>query len=79
MHTAQPAAISRLLRLPEVTAKTGLARSTIYHQMSRGEFPEPVRITRNCVAWRESDLDAWIAGLSTTSSKDQLAASDGAE
>lgn len=48
-------------RRPEVENLTGLSRSTIYDMMSKGEFPKPVRIGRRAVAWRESDLAAWLA------------------
>jgi len=51
---------NRLLRRPEVEARTGLARSTIYDWMSRGEFPRPVRLGARIVAWRESDVAAWL-------------------
>ena len=52
---------SRLLRRPEVEARTALSRAAIYAQMSRGEFPRPVKIGRRAVAWREEDVNAWIA------------------
>lgn len=49
-----------LLRRREVEARTGLARSTIYDWMKRGEFPKPVKLGARLVAWRESDIDAWL-------------------
>jgi prophage regulatory protein len=51
----------RLHRLPDVCALTGLRKSSIYAMMRTGEFPSPVHIGRRAVAWRQSDLDAWIA------------------
>jgi prophage regulatory protein len=53
----------RLLRRPEVEARTGLARSTLYEYVARGEFPQPVSIGPRIVAWRSSDIDAWIETL----------------
>ncbi len=50
----------RLLRRPEVEARTGLARSTIYDYLARGVFPSPVSIGPRIVAWRSSDIDDWI-------------------
>ncbi|MDQ2088644.1 helix-turn-helix transcriptional regulator [Marimonas arenosa] len=49
-----------LLRRPEVEARTGLSRSTLYVWMKRGEFPQPVRLGARLVAWRESDVTAWL-------------------
>lgn len=57
------------LRRPAVEALTGLARSTIYHLMSRGQFPRPVRLSVRAVAWRESDVTAWLASRPLADSK----------
>ncbi len=51
----------QLLRRPEVEARTGLSRSSIYRMMDEGEFPRPIRIARRAVAWRASDLERWQA------------------
>lgn len=50
----------KLLRRPEVEARTGLARSTIYAWMNRSAFPQPVQLGERLVAWRESDVNAWL-------------------
>lgn len=50
----------KLLRRPEVEARTGLSRSTLYDWMKRGEFPQPVKLGTRLVAWRESDVTAWL-------------------
>lgn len=50
----------KLLRRPEVEARTGLSRSTIYDWMKRREFPAPVALGARLVAWRESDVNAWL-------------------
>ncbi|WP_443217137.1 helix-turn-helix transcriptional regulator [Seohaeicola sp. 4SK31] len=34
----------RILRRPEVEARTGLSRSTIYLWIQQGEFPKPVAL-----------------------------------
>ncbi len=49
-----------LLRLREVSTRTGLARSTIYKLMGLGRFPAQKRLTESCVAWLQSDIDRWI-------------------
>lgn len=51
----------KLHRRPAVEEITGLSRSTIYALMDDGHFPRPVRIGRRAVAWRDSDLKAWLA------------------
>ncbi len=50
-----------ILRLPEVKARTGLSRSTIYLRMSEGAFPEPISLGARSVGWIESEINAWIA------------------
>lgn len=50
----------RFLRLPDVLAATGLSRRTIYRKMDAGEFPKSIQIAANAVAWRESDVSAWM-------------------
>lgn len=52
---------TRLIRLPEVKARVGLSRSSIYLRIAEGTFPAPVRLGEKSVAWLETDIDAWIA------------------
>ena len=49
-----------LVRKPEVMKITGLSHSTLYYFMNQGTFPTPVRIGTRTVAWRESEIMAWI-------------------
>jgi prophage regulatory protein len=49
-----------LLRLRQVTARTGMSRSTIYSYIKDGRFPAPVTISERCVAWVETEIDRWI-------------------
>ena len=51
----------RLIRLKEVSSKIGMSRSTIYDLTAKGLFPDRVLLGRRAVAWRESEIDAWIA------------------
>ncbi|MNT65420.1 Prophage CP4-57 regulatory protein (AlpA) [compost metagenome] len=52
---------NRLLRLADVKHMTGLGRSTIYAAIRDKSFPAAVNLTAHAVAWRESEIDAWIA------------------
>ena len=51
----------RVIRLEEVCALVGLARSTVYAKVSAGSFPTPIRLGTRSVGWRLSDLDRWLA------------------
>lgn len=50
----------RLMRFSELRRRTGLSRSTIWRLERAGEFPRHFQISRNAVAWLESDVVAWI-------------------
>ena len=50
-----------LLRLPQVRARVGLGRSTIYAAVAAGTFPRPVAIGARAIAWPSSSIDAWVA------------------
>lgn len=52
----------RLLRLPDVEARVGLRKSSIYDAVKRGDFPAPVKLSRRAVCWPASAIDAWITG-----------------
>lgn len=50
----------RFIRLDELISKTGLGRSTIYRMMDNGEFPKPISLTSNKVAWLQSEVNNWM-------------------
>ena len=60
--TSAPRA-DRLLNKWAVEKQTSLDITTIYRKMKAGTFPQPVRVGKRRVAWRESDIAAWQAGL----------------
>ena len=50
-----------ILRLPQVKARTGLSRSTIYARIAQGSFPKPVPLGgARAVGWVESQIESWI-------------------
>ncbi|PKO27434.1 MAG: AlpA family transcriptional regulator [Betaproteobacteria bacterium HGW-Betaproteobacteria-9] len=51
----------RLVRLPEVERLSSLRKSSIYAGMKSGTFPHCVRLSSRAVAWKESEIQAWIA------------------
>lgn len=50
-----------LLRLGSVRDACALSRSELYRRIRAGEFPKPVAIGTRAVAWRQSDVEQWIA------------------
>lgn len=58
-----PATQARLIRLPEVIARVGLKRSSIYQRMAEGRFPKGRSLGPRCVVWVEAEVDAWIAAV----------------
>ncbi len=50
-----------VLRLPEVIARVGLCRASIYKMMTCGSFPRPIAIGIRARGWLESEIDTWIA------------------
>jgi prophage regulatory protein len=58
-----PPRADRLLNKWAVEKQTSLDITTIYRKMKAGTFPQPVRVGKRRVAWRESDIAAWQAGL----------------
>lgn len=57
--------IDPVLRSEAVTDVTGLARPSVYRRMQEGTFPLPVRLGEKAVAWRASDIIAWLNDLPT--------------
>jgi prophage regulatory protein len=51
----------RLLRLPDVEARTGLRKSAIYAGIKAGTFPPCVKLGYRASAWPLSAIEAWIA------------------
>ena len=50
----------KILRRPAVTRKTGLASSSLYAAIARGEFPKPIKLGERSVGWLSREVDAWI-------------------
>jgi prophage regulatory protein len=52
----------RVLTLPDLRVK-GIpwSRTHLGRLIERGEFPAPFRLGAMTLAWRESDIDEWIA------------------
>lgn len=55
----------RLLKMRDVERETSLHRATIYRHIKRGDFPQPIRLTKDRVAWSERDIEAWKKDIIT--------------
>jgi len=49
-----------LLRLRAVCASTGLSRSELYRRLRADEFPRPVRLSKQAIAWASNEIQDWI-------------------
>jgi len=56
-----------ILRLPEVKARTGLSRSTIYARIHEGTFPKSISLGARSVGWNSADIDQWIEEIISAS------------
>jgi prophage regulatory protein len=54
---------SRFLRRPEVEARTGLKRSTIYARITAGTFPRFYKLGGRASGWAEDEIEQWIANI----------------
>jgi len=52
--------MTRFIRLPEVIARTGLKRSSIYAAVQAGTFPTQIPLGERAVGWDESEVSNWI-------------------
>ena len=52
---------NKMLRAPEVMARTGLSRVTIWRRVKAGNFPAPRILGENSIGWPESEIATWIA------------------
>ncbi len=50
-----------LLRKQKVIERTGLASSTLYYLINKGDFPSPVKLGARSAAWFKSEIDEWIS------------------
>lgn len=50
-----------ILRLPQVLARTGLSRSTLYALQKHNKFPKAVSLGGRAVGWLNSEISSWLA------------------
>jgi prophage regulatory protein len=52
----------RFLSPNRVAELTSLHRASIYRKVAAGEFPAPIRVSERRIAFKESEVRAWMAG-----------------
>jgi prophage regulatory protein len=52
--------VQRILREPEVKARTGLSKTTRWRLERAGDFPVRIPISANASGWLESEVESWI-------------------
>ena len=60
MTQENPLETRRLLRLPEVLFRFPVSRSTWWQGVRYGKYPQPVKLSSRCTAWREDDINRLI-------------------
>lgn len=60
VECCRPNAATRMLRLPQVIAITGLGRDSIYRLAAAGEFPRPRKLSQRASGWREDEIVSWL-------------------
>lgn len=58
--TTSHGAPDSLLNLQQVVSITGLKKSSVYKYMRDYDFPQRVSLGGNRIAWKSSDIQAWI-------------------
>ncbi len=49
------------VRLPVVTAVTGVPKSSVYEEIKHRRFPPPYKLTRHASGWKVGEIRAWLA------------------
>ena len=57
-----------LLRIKQVTERTGISKTTLYNWIKEGKFPKAIHVQGSRMSsWPSSDIDEWIAEQKTSS------------
>jgi len=59
--SATPATLPRLLTLKQLRTNLTISRTTVWRAVRLGTFPAPLQLTPTRIAWRETDVLAWLA------------------
>ena len=68
-----------ILRTSQVTALTGLSRTTLWRLEKAGAFPARVQLGANSIGWRADEVKAWIEARPRGVSQKPLSSSNGSD
>lgn len=54
-----------ILRAPQVAARIGVSRATVWRWIKAGEFPAAIPLGAQSVGWLDTEVDAWIQSRAT--------------
>jgi len=52
--------MDNLIRPKDLANKLGIGISTLYERMKQPDFPKKIRISKQAVGFRESEIDEWM-------------------
>ena len=55
-----PQSNPHLIRMPEVVKICGLSRASIYRIIKTKDFPAPVKLSTQAVAWVHHEIMTWV-------------------
>ncbi|EGE09637.1 helix-turn-helix transcriptional regulator [Moraxella catarrhalis] len=58
-HTLLPT--QGMSRAKDILPLLPFGKSTLWQKVKSGKFPQPVRLGKNCTAWRNQDIHDWLA------------------
>ena len=51
---------TRMLRIGEVSARTGLSKSQIHRMVGDLNFPEQIKVSPGVAAWVAAEIETWL-------------------
>jgi prophage regulatory protein len=49
-----------ILSIKEAIQKTSLSRTSIYRSIANGEFPTPIRLSKQRIGFLNNEIESWI-------------------
>jgi prophage regulatory protein len=53
----------KIIRVPQVSALTGLSRSSIYRLEKEGSFPQRKQLGKRMTGWVDDEVQHWLENL----------------
>ena len=48
------------MRINQVMAQVGFAKSKLWKMVKNGEFPQPIKLTQGTTVWIDEEVNQWI-------------------